>query len=80
MIEAHIKSGDHVIIKKQNYADDGDIIVALLENNYATLKTFKKISDQLIHLIPENSEMKVIEVDPKILKIQGKMVGLIRTM
>lgn len=80
MIEAHIKSGDHVIIKKQDFADDGDIIVALIDNNYATLKTFKKISDELIHLVPQNSEMKVIEVDPKKLKIQGKMVGLIRTM
>lgn len=80
MIEAHIKSGDHVIIKKQNYAEEGDIIVALIENNFATLKRFKRINDELIHLVPENSEMDVIKVNSKDLKIQGKMVGLIRTM
>ena len=39
MIEAHIKSGDYVIVRKQDYAEDGDIIVALIDKSEATLKT-----------------------------------------
>ncbi|MDN5342413.1 transcriptional repressor LexA [Oceanotoga sp. DSM 15011] len=80
MIEEHIKSGDYVIIQKQNHASDGDIVVALIEDNYATLKKFKKVNQKLIHLIPANKNMDIIKVDPKNLKIQGKMVGLIRTL
>ena len=38
MIEAHIKSGDYVIVRKQDYAEDGDIIVALIDKSEATLK------------------------------------------
>ncbi|HNV04654.1 MAG TPA: transcriptional repressor LexA [Petrotogaceae bacterium] len=79
MIEAHIVTDDYVIIKKQDSASDGDIVVALIDDNYATLKRFKGGTD-MIHLIPENKNMDIIEVEPQRLKIQGKMVGLIRKL
>ncbi|BBE31701.1 lexA repressor [Tepiditoga spiralis] len=77
MIEAHIMSGDYVIIKKQDFAKNNDIVVALIDGNYATLKKFRK-KDDIIHLIPENKNMNIIKVEPDRLQIQGVMVGLIR--
>ncbi|PNR94467.1 transcriptional repressor LexA [Petrotoga sp. 9PWA.NaAc.5.4] len=80
MVDAQIKSGDFVIIRRQNYAEDGDIIVALIDNNKATLKRYKKINEKEVLLIPENKEMKEIKISFDRLKIQGKMVGLIRIL
>ncbi|HOO74233.1 MAG TPA: transcriptional repressor LexA [Tepiditoga sp.] len=79
MIESHIKSGDYVIIKKQSYAKNGEIIVALIDNNYATLKTYE-FNGKEVHLIPQNKTMDVIKVFPDRLRIQGVLVGLIRVM
>lgn len=80
MVDAQIKSGDFVIIRRQNYAEDGDIIVALIDNNKATLKRYQKINEKEVLLIPENKEMKEIKISFDRLKIQGKMVGLIRIL
>ena len=77
MIEAHIMSGDYVIIKKQDYAENNEIVVALIDGNYATLKRLRKKKD-IIHLIPENKDMDIIKIEPDRLQIQGIMVGLIR--
>ncbi len=78
MIEAHIKSGDYVIVRKQDYAEDGDIIVALIDKSEATLKRMKKINEDEVLLIPENKSLQEIRVSIDRLEIQGKMVGLIR--
>lgn len=78
MIDAHICPNDIVIIQKQNEANDGDVIVALINENYATLKTLKRINNKEIHLIPSNKDMEIIKVSPKKLKIQGKLVSIMR--
>jgi repressor LexA len=80
MIEAHIKSGDYVIVRKQDYAEDGDIIVALIDKSMSTLKRMKKINDNEVLLIPENKSLQEIRVSIDRLEILGKMVGLIRLM
>ena len=78
MIEDGILDGDYVIIEEQNTANEGDTVVALLENGLATLKKFYKESSR-IRLEPANSSMSPIYVnDPDSLKIQGKCVGVIR--
>jgi len=74
MIEAGINNNDLAIIEKTNYAENGSIIVALIENE-ATLKRFFKEKDY-IRLQPENSTMKPILV--KDCAIIGKLVGLYR--
>ena len=74
MIEAGIYNGDFAIIEKVNYAENGDIIVALIEND-VTLKRFYKEKNH-IRLQPENKTMKPIIVDD--CKIIGKLVGLFR--
>ncbi|MBI4744459.1 MAG: transcriptional repressor LexA [Actinobacteria bacterium] len=74
MKDAGILPGDFVIVKQQNNADEGDIIVALLEDE-ATLKRFFREADG-IRLQPENSAMKPIIT--KDVKIIGKVIGLLR--
>lgn len=74
MIEAGILDGDLAIIEKVNIADNGEIVVALIDNE-ATLKRFFKEKDH-IRLQPENSTMKPIIV--KDCQIIGKLVGIYR--
>ncbi len=77
MIEDGILDGDFVIIEEQDIANDGDIVVALLDNGLATLKRFFKESDR-IRLEPANSSMAPIYINKGEFKIQGKCVGVIR--
>jgi len=76
MIEASILDGDYVIIRKQNTADNGDIVVALIEGE-ATLKRFYREARR-VRLEPANEEMSPIYVKAGDFKIQGKMVGVMR--
>jgi repressor LexA len=75
MIEAGILDGDYVIVKQQQTANNGDIVVAMTEEDEATCKRFFKEKDY-IRLQPENSSM-----DPIILRnvsILGKVIGVYR--
>ena len=74
MINAGINSGDLAIIEKEEYAENGDIVVALIENE-ATIKRFYKEKDH-IRLQPENDTMEPIIVPE--CSILGKLVGLFR--
>ena len=76
MIEAGIFDGDYIIVKQQSVANNGEIVVALI-NDEATVKTFYKEKDH-IRLQPENSTMEPIIVKEAI--ILGKVAGLIRKM
>ena len=77
MIEAGIEDGDLVVIRKQSYANDGDIIVALVEEE-ATLKRMYREENGRIILHPENKEMSDIIVDNCI--IQGIAVKVIKDL
>lgn len=75
MIEDGILDGDYVVIEQQDIAQNGDIVVALLENEFATLKRFYRESNR-IRLEPANAKMKPIYATD--VKVQGKVVGVIR--
>ena len=76
MINAGILDGDIVVVRQQESADDGDIVVALLEDE-ATLKRFFREADQ-IRLQPENDAMEPILIrDPLII---GKVTGVLRRL
>ena len=79
MIEAGILDGDTVIIKHQNTAENGHIIVALIDGLEATLKRLKKLPDGMILLIPENKLMEGIIYEAKRIQIQGVVVGQLRS-
>ena len=76
MIEAGILDGDYILVKKQNNANNGEIVVALIEDE-ATVKTFYKENDH-IRLQPENHTMDPIIVPD--CKILGKVAGVFRKM
>ena len=76
MINAGILDGDYILVKKQNTANNGEIVVALIEDE-ATVKTFYKEKDH-IRLQPENSTMDPIIVPD--CKILGKVGGVFRKM
>jgi repressor LexA len=77
MVDALIDDGDYVVVQPQATARDGDIVVALLEDNGVTLKRFFR-EDGRIRLQPANPEMKPIYATE--LQIQGKVVGVIRKL
>ncbi len=74
MIEAGILDGDYILVKRTNSAENGQIVVALIEDE-ATVKTFYK-EDNYIRLQPENSTMEPIIVPD--CKILGKVAGVFR--
>ena len=76
MIEAGIMNGDYILVKKQNTAENGEIVVALIEDE-ATVKTFYKEKDH-IRLQPENSTMDPIIVPN--CEILGKVAGVFRKL
>jgi len=75
MIEEGILDGDYVVIEEQEEVANGELVVALLENGFATLKRFFKEATR-VRLEPANSKMAPIFA--KDVRIQGKVVGLIR--
>jgi repressor LexA len=75
MIEDHILDGDLVVIHRQQSADDGETVVALLEDGTATLKRIYREGGR-IRLQPANSTMDPIIVDA--VDVQGKVTGIIR--
>lgn len=75
MIEDHIADGDYVVIEETQVVNDGDIVVALLDNGLATLKRFYKEMTR-VRLEPANSAMSPIYATN--VQIQGRVVGLIR--
>lgn len=76
MIEAHIMDGDTVLVKEQQTAQNGDIVVAMTEDE-ATLKRFYREGSK-VRLQPENRTMKPLLFDKGDLRIIGKVVGMLR--
>lgn len=76
MIEDCIQEGDYVVVNPQNTAENGQIVVAVI-NGDATLKRFYSENGR-IRLQPANSEMAAIFPDPENLEIKGVVVGILR--
>jgi repressor LexA len=77
MIDAGILDGDIAVIKKIDGADTGDIVVALIDEEEATLKRFRRRGAS-IALEPANASYEVRILPPNRVRIQGKLVGLFR--
>jgi repressor LexA len=77
MIDAGILEGDTAVIKKSDTADTGDIVVALIDEEEATLKRFRRRGAS-IALEPANTAYEVRILPPNRVRIQGKLVGLFR--
>ncbi|WP_339778933.1 transcriptional repressor LexA [uncultured Thalassospira sp.] len=77
MIEAGILDGDTVLIQRCEQAHDGTIVVALVDDNEATLKRFKRGLGQIL-LEPANARYETRSLSPDRVQIQGRLVGLLR--
>lgn len=77
MVDAGIHDGDLVVIERQDTADDGDIVVALVEDEEATLKRLRRRSGELA-LEAANPAYETRVYSPDQVAIQGRLVGLIR--
>ncbi len=77
MIEDQIRDGDYVFVQKRDSADNGETVVALLDNEKATLKRFYRENGQ-VRLQPANQNMQPIIVNEGDFKIQGVVIGVLR--
>ncbi|HET9336535.1 MAG TPA: transcriptional repressor LexA [Sphingomicrobium sp.] len=77
MVEEGILDGDFALIRKVDTARDGEIVVALIDNEEATLKTYRR-EGQMIRLDPANRSYEAQRYDESRVCIQGRLAGLIR--
>ena len=77
MIGDHIQNGDYVIVERRNVAENGETVVALIDNDQATLKRFYREGDR-IRLQPSNPDMKPIFVREGDFAIQGVVISVLR--
>ena len=80
MIDAHIQDGDFALVKPQRDADNGEIVVALIEDEATIKRIFKK--RELVRLEPANPKMEpiVIKKGEKNIAIVGKVIGIFRKL
>ncbi|MBO5441448.1 MAG: transcriptional repressor LexA [Alphaproteobacteria bacterium] len=78
MVEAGIFDGDTAIIRRSDRADNGQIVVALVDNEEATLKVLDKKSGNEVWLLPCNKSYNPIKLTADRLKIQGVLYGIVR--
>jgi repressor LexA len=78
MVDAGILDGDYVVVLKQEAADDGDVVVALIDGE-ATLKRLRR-EEGRVRLDPANGTMRPIYVDSGELRLQGKVVAVHRVL
>jgi repressor LexA len=77
MINAGILDGDTVVIERVDNAENGTIVVALVDNNEATLKRLRRKGDS-IALEPANSAYETRIFGPDRVRVQGRLIGLLR--
>jgi repressor LexA len=78
MIEEGIFDGDWVVIEQRSHARNGEIVVALVDKNEATLKFIEQYPHEIL-LIPANSRMETMRYKPEQVEIQGVLVGQMRS-
>ena len=77
MVEEGILDGDYALVRKTDTARDGEIVVALIDDSEATLKTFRR-EGQMIRLDPANRNYAPQRYSPEQVRIQGRLSGLLR--
>ena len=78
MIEEQIRDGDYIVVQAQSTAEDGEMVVALVGGDSATVKKLYRETGGRVRLQPANATMEPIIVDADEVRIQGVVVGVIR--
>jgi len=79
MVEAGILDGDYVVVRQQEEADKGDVVVASIPGDEATVKTFGRKGSKVV-LRPANATMEPMVFDPSDVRIYGKVVTVLRRL
>jgi len=78
MIEEQIRDGDYVIVENRRSARDGEMVIALLDGENATLKKLYREGGGRVRLQPANASLSPIYVDQSRLRVQGVVIGVLR--
>ncbi len=78
MMDDHILNGDYIVVEQSQVANNGEIVVALVGEGEATLKRFYRESGGKIRLQPANAQMEPIVLPAADVKIQGRVIGVLR--
>ena len=78
MIDDHISDGDYVVVHDRPAADNGEMVIAMLDNAGATVKRFYRERDGRVRLQPANAAMSPIYVQEDQIRVQGVVVGVLR--
>jgi repressor LexA len=78
MIDEQIRDGDFVVIQERRSADNGELVIALIDETSATVKKFYRERDGRIRLQPANESLAPIYVHENDVTIQGIVVGVLR--
>ncbi len=78
MIGAGILDGDMVVVERRDHADDGELVVALIDDEEATLKYLRRNGDGSVTLVPDHPDMAPMRYDARRVRIQGVVVGQFR--
>lgn len=78
MVDEQIRDGDYIIVNSRQTAENGEMVVALVNGDSATVKKFYRERDGRIRLQPANPTMEPMYFDPSEVEIQGIVVGVIR--
>lgn len=78
MIEEQIRDGDYVIVEDRKSAENGEMVIALIDNEETTLKKFYRERGGMVRLQPANPEMKPLLYPGARVKVQGIVIGILR--
>jgi repressor LexA len=78
MVEDHICDGDYILVEGVETAENGDIVVALTSGTDATLKRFYREPNGRVRLQPANAQMEALILSARDVKIQGRVIGVLR--
>ncbi len=78
MIEEQIRDGDYVIVEDRQTAENGEVVIALIDKDETTLKKFYREKNGTIRLQPANPAMKPLSLPSERVKIQGIVIGILR--
>ena len=78
MIEEQIRDGDYVIVENRTTANDGEMVIALLDGDSVTLKKLYREGRGRVRLQPANARLQPMVVDQQRLRIQGVVIGVLR--
>lgn len=78
MVQDHVLDGDYVIVEKRSWATDGEMVVALIRNEEATLKRFRRDTGGRIRLEPANPAYAPLVCEEQDVTIQGVVIGILR--